>query len=178
MVATRTEGTRASTRRRFPWIVLIVALLGIVVIGSAAIAGGGWYYSDQLRDEALAPNSDPSEPDLKVLSLEEGVVTLGVMPEASKDGYWTEDGVFGLEWEGGYGRVGAILEIDDQQVVREFSPLHGQPEVGDLARLDSFAFPGDPQQAHGIPFEEVTFTSALAGSNGRAGRHPKAFDDV
>lgn len=161
MVVTRNTETRASIGWRFPWRVLILAFLGIVVVGSAAVAGGGWYYSNQLRDEALVPANDPPEPDLKVLSLEEGVVTLGVTPEASKDGYWTEDGVFGLEWEGGYGRVGAILEIDDRQVVREFSPLHGAPEVGDVARLDSFAFPGDPQQAHGIPFEEVTFTSAL-----------------
>ena len=161
MVARRTRGTRAPLGRLFPWKVLLLALLGIVVVGSAGVAGGGWYYSDQLRDEVLVPGNDPSEPDLKVLALEGGVVTLGVTPETSKDGYWTEDAVFGLEWEGGYGQVGAILEIDDQQVVREFSPLHGAPEVGDAARLDSFVFPGDPQQAHGIPFEEVTFTSPL-----------------
>jgi hypothetical protein len=57
--------------------------------------------------------------------------------------------------------VGAILEFDDRQVVREFSPLQGAPEVGEMVRLDSFAYPGDPQQAHGIPFQEVTFASEL-----------------
>ena len=154
MAVRRAKGARALLARLFPWRVLILVFLVTVVAGSAAVAGGGWYYSNQLRDEALVSANDPPEPDLRVLALKEGVVTLGVTPETSKDGYWTEDGVFGLEWEGGYGQAGAILEIDDQQVVREFFPLRGEPEVGDLARLDSFAFPGDPQQAHGIPFED------------------------
>jgi hypothetical protein len=66
-----------------------------------------------------------------------------------------------LEWAGGYGQVGGILRIDDEQVVREFSVIQGAPEIGELARLDSFAFPGDPEQAHGIGFEEVTITSEL-----------------
>jgi pimeloyl-ACP methyl ester carboxylesterase len=161
MSAMRTTETKASIGRLLPWRALLLALLGIAVVGFAAVAGGGWYYSDQLREGALVPKHDPSEPDLEVLALEEGRVTLRATPETSKDGYWTKDAIFGLEWEDGYGQVGAILEIDDQRVVREFFPLHGDPEVGDLVRLDRFAFPGDPRQAHDIPFEEVTFTSPL-----------------
>ena len=30
-----------------------------------------------------------------------------------------------------------------------------------MVRMDSFAFPGDPLKAHGIPFEEVSFSSPL-----------------
>jgi pimeloyl-ACP methyl ester carboxylesterase len=59
--------------------------------------------------------------------------------------------------------VGAILRIDDEQVMREFSVIQGAPEIGELARLDSFAFPEDPQEAHGIGFREVTITSELGG---------------
>ncbi len=136
-------------------------LLGVVVVVLAALVGVGWYYSDILRDGALVPDHDPDTLDLQVIALEEGRVTLGVTSETETDGDWTKDIIFGLKGETSYGRVGAILAIDDEQVVREFFPLQGTPEVGDPVRLDSFAFPGDPLQAFGIGFEEVTFASHL-----------------
>ena len=149
-------------KARLPrWKVALVAAAAAALLALAGLIGAGWYYSDLLRGGALEPDRDPDEPDLRVVAQGDGRVTLQATERASKDGDWTKDGVFGLEWEGGYGQVGAILEIDDEQVVREFSPLQGAPEVGDLVRLDSFAFPGDPQQAHGIPFQEVTFASRL-----------------
>jgi pimeloyl-ACP methyl ester carboxylesterase len=127
----------------------------------AGLAVGGWYYSDQLREGALERDHDPSEPDLEVIGLPEGRVELGPMQGTNKDGDWTKEGIFGLEWDHGYGQVGSILEIDDQHVVREFVPMRGSLDVGEPVRLDSFAWPKDPKQAFGIPFEEVMFASPL-----------------
>ncbi len=143
------------------WKIAVMAASAVLVVVLGGVVAGGWYFSNVLRGGALEPDRKPDELDLEVVSLGEGRVTLRATSEASEDGDWTKDGIFGLEWEGGYGQVRAILEIDEQQVVREFSPLQGTPEIGDLARLDSFAYPGDPQQAHSIPFEEVTFASDL-----------------
>ncbi len=143
------------------WRVALLAVSAVVLVVLGGVVVGGWYFSDRLKGEALLPDRDPDEMDLQVVSLGEDRVTLRATEKASDDGDWTEDGLFGLEWEGGYGQVGSILRIDDEHVVREFSVLHGAPEIGELARLDSFAFPGDPEQARGIGFEEVTITSEL-----------------
>lgn len=143
------------------WKIAIMAVSAVVLLALGGVAAGGWYISNVLRDGALEPDRDPDELDLQVVALEEGRVTLRATGKASEDGDWTREGVFGLEWDGGYGQVGAILEIDEEQAVREFLTLQGALEIGDLARMDSFAYPGDPQQAHGIPFEEVTFASEL-----------------
>ena len=61
----------------------------------------------------------------------------------------------------GYDQVGPIVELTEQQVVREYLPLTGDIEAGEMVRIDNFAFPGDPMEAHGIPFEEVSYSSPL-----------------
>ena len=134
------------TRRKTILVVLAaVALLGIVGVG-----GGGWYYAGLIRDGALV-----------VAAVEEGRVVLRATDKAKSDGHWTKDGIWGLEGEDGYARVGAILAIDDQRVVSELLAGIGTPEAGQTARLDSFAFTGDPLTALGLPFVEVSFTSSL-----------------
>lgn len=152
---------RLKTRLARWRVALLLAVSGAALLALAGLVMGGWYFSDQIRGGALEPDRDPDEPDLEVVALREEQVTLHATEKANENGDWRKDGIFGLEWQRGYGQVGAIREIDDQQVVRQFFPLQGALEIGDLARLDSFAFPGDPEQAHGIPFQEVTFASEL-----------------
>lgn len=155
---TITDKRTASAPR---WRTPLLGLSAVTLILIVALVGAGWYYSNALRDGALVPNHDPAEPDLQVMDSADGQVTLGVTPDTDADGDWTTDGVFGLEWDGGYGQVGSILEVDERRVVREFVPVQGELKSGEMVRLDSFAFPGDPMQAHGIPFEDVTFSSEL-----------------
>ena len=140
---------------------LIPVLLAVVLIATAALAAGGWYYSDVLKDGALVVEHTPSQPDLEVVAIGGGQVTLRMTSEAKADGSWTKDGIWGLEWDEGYDQVGAILEIGDQQVVRELFPMMGSLEIGDAVRLDSFAFPDDPQTALGLSYAEVSFSSPL-----------------
>ena len=141
------------------WKIAVMAVSAVLVVALGGLVAGGWYFSNALREGALEPDREPDELDLQVVALGEGRVTLRATGKASEDGDWTKDSVFGLEWDGGYGRVGAILEIDERQAVREFLPLQGILEIGEPVRMDSFAYPGDPQQAHGIAFREVTFAS-------------------
>lgn len=140
---------------------MLFVLVLIALVASVGLLGFGYYYAEVLRDGALKPDREPDELDLEVTALDEGRVTLRPTDKADEDGDWTHRGTFGLEWAGGYAQVGEILDRDDEQVVREFFPWRGSLRVGDMVRLDSFAFPGDPQQAHGIPFEEVTFPARL-----------------
>jgi hypothetical protein len=157
--AGKVKGNFASRARR--WRVPLVVLLGILLLVTVPLVGGGWYYSDALKNQALVPDRKPQKLDLQVAAVGQDTVTLHVTADTSKDGDWTKRGIFGLEWNDGYGQVGAIQELDDEHVVRDYTPVRGTPKVGDGVRLDSFAFPGDPSQALGMTFEEVRFTSRL-----------------
>lgn len=153
---------RVVTALRPPrWRTVFVLLAGALLVSGGALAGAGWYYANALKDEALAPDHSRPEFDVRIERVESRTVTLIATPEAADDGDWTKEGTFGLEWESGYGQVGSIVEADGRRVVREFTAMNGRPQAGDLARLDSFAFPGDPQQALGLPFEDVTFSAPL-----------------
>ena len=148
-------------KRLLRWRTAVTLLVAAVVVVAAVLLGGGWYFSGQLRDGGLLPDYADPEPDLKVLDLADGRITLGVTPETEDDGDWTHDGIFGLDAGTGYNQIGPILELTDRKVVREFIPLSEAPNVGEMVRVDSFAFPEDPQTAFGIPFEEVFFSSPL-----------------
>jgi len=147
--------------RRFK--ILLLVPIGIALLGVAGLLRGGWYYADALKHEALEVDHSSPAPDLRVVALGRDGITLATTAGTDDTGDWRRPGTFGLEWEGGYGRVGSIMALNGRQVVREFEPVDGSPQAGLAVRLDSFAFPGDPQEAYGLPFEDVTVTSPLGG---------------
>ena len=149
------------------WLPLVGALAAIAV---ALLLAGGWYFSGELKDGALVVKHDDPEFDLVVSAVGIDQTTLDVTSLAKDDGPWTRDGNWGLEWESGYGQVGKILSISDDKVVRQFFPLSGNPPIGEMVRLDKAAFPGDPNRAFGLDFEEVFFSSPL-------GKFPAWFVD-
>lgn len=136
-------------------------LASLLLFISLVVGGGGWYYADALKDGALAVDHEPDELDLIVAAVDDETITLRSTPEAEDDGDWTRGGIFGLEWPGGYAQVGDILEIGEDEVVREFAAGQQRPQVGALARLDSFAFSGDPQEARGLAYQDVAYASLL-----------------
>ena len=144
------------------WRAVAFASVAVVLVAVAILGGGGWYYAGEIKNGALVVKmSDEPEFDLEVVAVAEGRVTLRVTPETEEDGDWRAKGRWGLEWIAGYDQVGSIIELTNTQVVRELTHLSGGLRVGEKVRLDSFAFPADPQRAFGLPFEEVAFSSTL-----------------
>ena len=142
---------------------IIAAVAGLLlVLGLGGLAGGAWFYSNELKEGALVVKHTPGQYDLEVVAIGDGQVTLGVTPLAKKDGAWTKEGIWGMKWDGGYNQVGAILDMSDREVVREFFPVMGNPDIGSKVRLEGRAFPDDPEIAFGIPFEEVSYSSPMA----------------
>ncbi|UCB43537.1 MAG: alpha/beta hydrolase [Dehalococcoidales bacterium] len=141
--------------------VLGYSYLGVSIFVTTILWGVGWYFSDVLKDGALVPDYTPPEYDLQVGDIQEGYVTLYPTSDAEADGPWTRDGTWGLEWSRGYDQVGKIVEITEDRVVREYMPISGGLNEGELVRLDSWAFAGDPLQAFGIPFQEVSYSSPV-----------------
>ena len=137
----------------------VVALAVAAVVAGVAIAG--WFLSEQLRKLALLPGEYLNSYDLVIEEIGDDRCTLGLAPSARRGSPLIHEGLWGLEWEGGYGQIGRWLEHAGRRVTCEFFPRSHLPRAGDLARVDFFTFPKDPVEAFGIPFQEVTFTSRL-----------------
>jgi hypothetical protein len=133
---------------------------GLAVLMLAAVFAVGWYYSSVLRSGGLEQDYSPDEPDLRVVSVGGGRVVL-IEREGEDVDTLDDVGLWGLEGESGYGQAAAILQIDGEEVTREFKLLSGTIEAGDFVRLDSFAFDGDPLTARGLAFRSVAVPSPL-----------------
>lgn len=134
---------------------------GAVVLALLGFAGSAWFYAGEIRRGAMEAGP-PLDPPLSVtvLSVEDGAVVLERPADAPVE--LTAVGVYGLRWADGYGQLGVIEEVRDDRVVRHFTPVDGAPlEPGTRVAIDAFAFPADPQAAHGLPFQEVTYRSEL-----------------
>ncbi len=148
-------------RRMMRWKVLGIALLSVGLLAIVALGGGGWYYSGVLEVGAFIPDHDDPVLDLKIVAIGQGAITLQPGPDSEEDGPWTEPGVWGLELDAAYHRVGEISSVGADKVVREFILLGDRPVVGQMARMDSYGFPNDPETAHGIPYQDVSISSPI-----------------
>ena len=142
------------------WRATIFVFLAVVLVAIAVLAGSGWNVSNIIREQVLEPKHGVRPLDLEVVELTEDRITLGVTPQTERD-EWKRSGIWGLRWEDGYAQVGAILRIDDRQVVREFSPMMGSLKPGDIVRTELWPFPDDPHKAFDLPTLNVSFFSPL-----------------
>jgi len=127
----------------------------LLVLGVLAVGGIGWYFSGV----AVALGSHAFEPVATV----QGIAADATAVQLSDTPDTTGSEVTGLEWPGGYGRLGAVLDRTPTGVTRVFTPLVGRPEPGQPVAVDPFAYPGDPGTAVGLPFDDVILGSELGG---------------
>ena len=118
-----------------------------------------------IRDEVLRPRQGVRPLDLEVIELAEDRITLGVIPEI--EAYqqvrdeWKKSGLLGLRWDEGYAQVGEILKLDEQQVVREFSPMMGSLKPGDRVRTELWPYADEPSKVFGLATLKVSYSSPL-----------------
>ena len=128
-----------------------------VVLGLAAVAGVGWYYSGEI----LVPEP-PAVPvySTRVEAVAGDRVTLEATQPARRPGVW------GLDFASGYGLVGTIVNQGDGTVTRDYTALDGRPRPGQDARIDSYASPEDgAATGFDFPVNEVSVPGPL-------GRYP------
>jgi len=130
------------------WGVVALILVGLFVAARAV-----WRGSDQLADELLTPRDPPLAFDLMVLAADDLSVTLTRTPLSQSDGVW------GLQAPDGYGQLGAILMVGENEVRRDHSLVAGEITTGDLAAMDPMAYPPDGAIG-GIDVRQVTVTGA------------------
>ena len=123
-----------------------------------------------IRDEVFRPREGVRPLDLEVIELGEDRITLGVSPgkEANSSSpapafrdEWCRPGIWGLCWAEGYAQLGEILRTEEQQVVREFSPIMGSLKPGDRVRTELWPFSDDPYRSFGLTAGKVSFFSPL-----------------
>jgi hypothetical protein len=136
-------GTSDGRGRSRRWRLLRGAVVLVLVLGLVFFAGGGWFYSGEIRDGALASVA-PGAPDLqtRVLAVGDATITLARDPQSPEA--LTTPGTWGLIWAGGgYGRLGAIRSQSGDRVERAFRRLEGPaPSAGALTAVDGS--PGRP----------------------------------
>jgi uncharacterized protein len=138
--------------------------LFVVIVGATVFVAAGFYYSGEIRDGALTP-AESYDLDYKLQITGVSGDRLSVTDTGS-DGQIGQPGVEGIEWANGYIQTSELVsstEADngDRTDVRIAQEGETAPSTGTAVRLDSYAYEGDPEQAFGIPFETVRYTSNI-----------------
>ena len=134
--------------RRSAWICAAIAL---IVVASALAAGPLWQYSELI----VGPRQAPTLHEQRVLASDSGRVRL------SRDRESLEPGVWALQWEDGFARIGDILHVDDSSVVRACDVVAGQLPVGGWASLRGISRSANPANLLHVPFEARSYAGPL-----------------
>ncbi|MEN8234964.1 MAG: alpha/beta hydrolase [Actinomycetota bacterium] len=157
----KARAPQTSTRRKsrsagsiVGWIVVVLIVLTALFYG-----GGGWYFSSEVYERAFKVEPIDSSPyDITVDRAEADVVVLRADPEAQ---YINTDGTFGLISDTEASVVGDILSAETSDgistVHRSRDPEGPIPPSGTAVRLDPFVWPGDPNTALGIAFQDIEY---------------------
>jgi len=139
---------RGRTRR---WPRLLVGAVATVLALALVVALGiAWYFAGV----AVAVTHGVQR-TLVADPVGAGAVHLTTDPDAVRAG------TYGLDWQGGYGRLGAVQRRDATGVVRDLTTLHGSLAAGTKARVDTYAYDGDPRSALGLAFDDVRVHASL-----------------
>lgn len=154
-------GTGTGRRRSRPWRLLRGAVVGLLVLAVVVFAGGSWFYAGEIRAGALASNPPaPLALQTQVLAVGDRSITLARDRASPRE--LTAPGTFGLRWDDGYGRIGAILAAAPGRVERVFTNIQGTaPRAGERSAVDGYAWPADPSVAAGRPAREISYPSPL-----------------
>lgn len=138
-------------------------MLAVVVVFTLAFFGaGGWYFAGQIESGALAVKPAgpmPTDNDVQVVGVLGGNIQLraiGDQPSLAKPE------LYGIAWQGGYGHLGASVTVAGDVVTRPLTIVAGPaPRPGQSAALSAAYYLGDPQQALGIPMQNVVVEGPL-----------------
>ena len=133
----------------------LVAVFLLLLVVDLAVA---WYYSDVLADEGLRITDDEINYDLTASPAGEGLVRL---EGESDDDRLNRPGNWGLAWDGGLGKIGAVVAEGDGFVTRRMTIVEGDLREAAPAELSRDVHPKDPFLAFGIKYREVEYAAPL-----------------
>lgn len=153
-----------------------LTVLLVLVLITAVLLAVGWVFSSRV----IVPAPYGLMPEFEVLASSRAPdprVTLPRLEEPAQHAKVDVVGDYGLLWDGGYGRLGAIVADDPASVTRRMDVVEGQlPPAGTPARVDNFVYRSDPGEAFGMRFEELRLQGPQGGI--RAWYVPPADEDA
>jgi uncharacterized protein len=129
----------------------VALAIAALVLGAATALALAWHYSDLI----LLPGDPPSLHERRILAADSGRVRLARDTAALRPGVWA------LEWQGGFGRVGAVLASRGDGVTRAFRAEAGVPPVRGWARMCGVSRSADPLSMLGLSYDRVAFDGPL-----------------
>lgn len=159
-----TSQPKARKKQRSLFGMLVRVAASIVVVAALLFLAAGFYYSGEIRDGGLTPaESYENDYPLSISDISGDRVSI---TDTGSDGQIGQPGFEGVEWETGYVTTSNLVSTSttdsgDRVDIRQMVEGGIAPSVGTDARLDSYAFTGDPEQAFGIPFETIRYTSDI-----------------
>jgi uncharacterized protein len=135
-------------RRRWRWL----AGAAIVLLAPiAALAAVSWHFSSAV----LVPDHTSWARDVEVERLPPRRIVLTRTEDTERPG------VYGLEWPGGHAIVGAITDSSADTVTRRLRAVRGYLAPGMDVGVEPNVYTGDPRQAFGLPFTDVSVPDEL-----------------
>jgi hypothetical protein len=134
------------------------------VVAAILFVAGGFYYAGQIRSEALEPpTSYENDYDLTASPIGGDAVAI---TDTGSDDQIGQPGVEGIQWADGYATTENLVSTQENEDggrtdTRALAPGSAAPASGTAVRLDADAYPNDPLEAFGIPFETVRYTSDI-----------------
>ena len=154
---------KTSSRPKLTKTISKVVIASLVILVILFYGIGGLYFSGQI--DKLGLNAKDTRQtnvtlDLKIAAVTKSTITLAVNPQSLSE--VSTAGVWGLIWNNGYGQITTILAHNHVDATRSFRIILGTPpKPGQMAAIDSRAFPGNPRQGLGLNFSNVYYRGPL-----------------
>lgn len=159
----------ADAERTPRWVKIVISTL--IVLTVVFYTAGGIVFANMIRSDLLAPLPPTPDNGVYVLSIGNDSITLTSATERDDT---MRPGIAGLAWEGGYGQIAQIIEVDGQSVTRLFARTDGALPLAcdgplkecEQVDIDPWAYQNDPSDlalsSDGpLSFEEVSFPTPL-----------------
>jgi alpha-beta hydrolase superfamily lysophospholipase len=132
----------------------------LVVFALVFYGGGGWYFAEQLREDAFEVK--PFERQYRATISAIDGETVSIAQGDPTDGSLFNPGVMGMVWEGGYASLSDVVSQTENEVTRQFTSMTGDsPGVGTAVDIDPWMYPDDFATALNVETEDVVYQSPL-----------------
>jgi pimeloyl-ACP methyl ester carboxylesterase len=134
--------------RKLPYWTGTAVLIGIG-IAALVLFVVAWLSANQIRSDVLLPVADERPYDIEVVRTPPARIVIGSSTDPPRGGTW------GFETEGAYTQLTSLISRTESETEWAATSYGDETVVGATGRVDVDAYPGDPNEALGLGFDDV-----------------------